>query len=310
MNVTKQARPFRLGWVGPGRWGQLVASVFRAFEAEVLFHVRSPMSTERAPGMGYLVSLQDLLFEANAKMVDAIVCTAPPEETLSFYETCKTLAIPTMLTKPLKLSSIGDLPPLVPTVVDYVRLWSPQYHKIKQESQKAKIKRISIEFYGRGPYRSYPGLWDYGPHAVAFLFDLLGDQAYSISSVQKTERDGGDYRFIEGTFGEASFEMSVGNGSEEAESKKLTVKTEEGGEYVYEEVGGVVHCKLPRRRIVDDRPQALQLFVKSFIEDVKSNKVNLYTLWLSTRICEFLKQVESHDEWSKKIDSFLEGKAP
>jgi hypothetical protein len=285
-------RPLRLGWVGPGRWGCRLANVFRSFESEVTYHVRSHGQTERAPGMGYLVSLTDLLFEANAKVIDAIVCTATPDVTLSVYETCKTLAIPTMLTKPLQLLSIGDHPPLVPTVVDYVRLWSPHYHKLKQESQKAKIKHVSIDFYGWGPFRSFAGLWDYGPHAVAFLFDLLGDRPYSISSIQKTERDGGDYRFIEGTFGDVSFDMAVGNGSEEAVSKKLTVVTEDGGEYVYEEIGDHVHCKLPRRKVVDDRPQALQLFVKNFIEDVEGAKVNLYTLWLSTKIYGFLKQVE------------------
>jgi hypothetical protein len=289
----------KLGLVGPGLWGFKIADVLRSQGNEIAYHVRGngrcPCGTKSVPGMGELVTMADLFHAANAKAIDAIVCTAPPETTLDVYEVCKTLAIPTLLTKPLKLYELGEQVPLVPTVVDYVRLWSPHYHRIKQETQRLKIAHVTADFYDLGPYRGYPGLWDYGPHAVAFLYDLLGDGGLHLSSVKKTERDGGDYWVVEGVLNGVAFDMAIGNASEEASSKKLIVRTIDGLSYTYEEFGPNVICRMPSKHVIDEKPQALQIFVKSFVENVKSKHVNLYTLWLSTKISNFLKRVE---EWS------------
>ncbi len=281
-----------IGIVGPGSWGSRIAEVFRSQGAKVAYHVRR--GKEPVEGMGELVSLADLLMEANSGLVDAVVCAAPPEVTLAAYETFKTLGIPSLLTKPLQLQELGEHPPLVPTVVDYVRLWSPHYHRIKQDLRGRQISKVSVEFFDHGPFRGYPGLWDYGPHAAAFVLDLLGDYEMDVRQVWKTERDGGDYRYVEGTIGLVPFEMAVGNASEEASSRRLSVETKDGRRYFYEEDGRRVTSVVGDDARVDEDHQALQLMVADFMEDVRKKYVNLYSLWLSTKICKLLTMVEAH----------------
>jgi hypothetical protein len=284
--------PMKVCLVGPGRWGSKLADAFRERGAQIACHVRG-QGTEPVKGMGDLVSWRDLLDLANAKHVDVVACAATPEMTMQVYEACRDLAIPALLTKPLMLEDIGERPPLVPMIVDYVRLWSPHYHTIKVASQKAKIDHVQVEFYGVGPFRTFSGLWDYGPHAAAFLFDLLGDRDVVLDTVTKTKRNGGEYTHVKGAFGVTTFEMMVGNGSEEDVAKRLTIECANDDEYVYEEVGQTVRCKLPRKVTIDDKPQALQLMVGSFLDDVKKNHANLHTLWLTTKITNLLKQIEA-----------------
>lgn len=173
----------RLGFVGVGRHAQKMAAAFRECGAEIVAHARSSMAmgvqgpfaaspTDPLPWPDMIAS----------PSIDALIICAPPEVTTEVALACAKAGKRCVATKPLMLQQ----PPVwrgfpapfefawANIYVDLWRLYSPAWQAMKAELRGKQIQSVHVDFYGNGPVRSFSGLLDYGPHALAFVADLLG----------------------------------------------------------------------------------------------------------------------------------------
>lgn len=165
----------RLGFVGVGKWARKLAESFRACGAEIVAHDRKQgrrpgyggidvllSDPEPAPGFGRHKPWRDQLTD---KSIDAIVAVAPPEVTTEVAMACAAAGKAVMATKPL-----FDHPERItaPFYVDFWRLWSAAHRRAKSGYPRAN----KYDLYGCGPFRDFPGVYDYGPHVVAALLDV------------------------------------------------------------------------------------------------------------------------------------------
>lgn len=151
----------RLGFVGCGKWARKLAEAFRACGAELVAHDRrSPMivrgEAEPVPGFGKFMPWRHQIAD---DAIDVIVAVAPPEITTEVALACAGAGKPVMATKPLARHPERITAPFF---LDFVRLWSDAH---------ARPRELRYELYGAGPFRSFPGGLDYGPHIMAALLD-------------------------------------------------------------------------------------------------------------------------------------------
>jgi len=236
---------------------------------------------------GALMPWRDQILSTN---IDALIICAPPEVTTEVALACAKAGKRCVATKPLTVTQPPDnfSGHRQCVYVDLWRIYSPAWQALKAEIKGKKIERVSVEFYGNGPQRSFSGLLDYAPHALAFVGDLLGHMP------QLTFREGppGQWR------GEADIPMAgsvsnrvttvrveTGNGFSESQMS-VRVKLDSGLRYQWREstddgahlflVGGQNHPTLEC-----DRSLALRSFCRAFLAGEPSD-----TLWLS---CDAMK---------------------
>ena len=154
----------KVGLVGVGKWGRTLVGVFEKCGCEIIAHNRK--SLEPAQNLGEWMPLEPLI-----GLSDIVVAAAPPHITSDVMRLCQYAETPCFLTKPLMIDVIPRL--TATTYVDYVHLWSPLYERLKKAVREYPVDYMSVWFYGDGPCRSFPGVLDYGPHALAMVYDLL-----------------------------------------------------------------------------------------------------------------------------------------
>lgn len=166
------SEPISVGLVGIGPWGRKLATAFSVLGFPITDYARNPKN----PDINDLGRRWDdwRTMIANVKMV---VCAATPAVTYDVYQECLSRRKPALLTKPLYVSELPDETMSAPIMIDYVRLWSANYQMLKKHTEKSKIANISVSFAGVGPVREFPGLYDYGPHVFAWVYDLLSSQS-------------------------------------------------------------------------------------------------------------------------------------
>lgn len=174
----------RLGFVGVGRHAQKMAAAFRECGAEVVVYDRALWpECDAAACFGKRLAWRDQIATTE---VDALIICAPPEVTTEVALACAKAGKRCVATKPLMLSADGfgfaiDDPwrrysagRQTVIWVDLWRLFSPAWQALKAELRGKEIQSLHVDFYGNGPARAFSGLLDYGPHALAFVADLLG----------------------------------------------------------------------------------------------------------------------------------------
>lgn len=158
----------RLGFVGVGKHASRLMGAFSKCGARVVAHDRKNDSGGiLEPGFGKRVSWREQITSPD---IDAVICCAPPEVTSEVARACRWAGKRCVATKPL----LDCYPPPSSTLyVDLWRLYSPAWLAMKADLEGREIRSVRVDFYGDGPERStHSGLLDYGPHALAFLFDL------------------------------------------------------------------------------------------------------------------------------------------
>ena len=208
----------RLGFVGVGHWAQKLATAFRECGAEVAAYDRN--GSGDAPGFGQRMDWSSMV---SLGSIDAIIACAPPDVTTEVALACAKAGKRCVATKPLMWSEWPEFAewPMFKTMrerktgawatdaersdpgvqerftrkknsellyVDLWRLYSPAWLAMKEELRDKKIDRIDVAFCGNGPFRSFNGALDYGPHALAFVFDLLGT-----TKLRQLDTDGIDW---------------------------------------------------------------------------------------------------------------------
>lgn len=291
----------RFGIIGPGGWGRRVTKTLVANGAEIYCHVRK--SDEPMEGMGLRMSMNELWTACSHRLVDAVAAFGPPEVVREAYEWCRDLRTPAILTKPLFIERVE---PEIKSamIVDYVRLWSPRYKEVRETASalmagsEGRPIHVDVDMYGPGPVRGFSSLWDYGPHAVAFLMDVLagqpGGQEIAIGKAMRWPGyEHGEMFHVRGHApGNVTFDLHVGNGSRGVTSKRVRVTV--GDEFCeYDELPGWVETTIRGEKSHHVTPNSIDHMVKSFLRDVVDDTFDPTTLTLTVEITRFLRGVES-----------------
>lgn len=268
----------KIGLIGTGPWGQTLARAFQKQGAEIVAYARS--KPESVPGFGRRMAWEQM---PRAAGIDAIVTAGPPIVTFGAVMDCVAARTPVLATKPLMLT--GPLRLSAPLYVDYVHLWSPCYLRLKEAVAGQKIASIAVDFYGCSPDRGFSSLLDYGPHALAFVFDLLGCSRLENAS---RIRGGKGRHAIGGVVKGVPVCLTVGNGFYVASKRLLRVKLANGRELRYEEEKPVGIFSDGAAKIVTVPHNPLGALVKEFLEAAASGTVTTRAMDLSLAISEAL----------------------
>lgn len=272
----------KIGVIGKGPWGQTLAKVLTRLNQPVTLYGRDTWMA----GLGEL---------------DAVLIATPPEATLQIAEAAMAQGVAILATKPIGLDApsakkLALLYTGLPFYVDYVHLYSPCYRQMKQEmKQSKKPSKISVQMCGQGPIRSFSSLYDYGPHALAPIFDLFPGELTILKSDSLVSRDGRSLHHILGTIDGVSVNFVVGNGSPwTMRSIKVDIPGEPG--FTYKEssgeaptstfdIGGTGWLTLPA--------DPLSVLLKEFLEAARARTPSSYSLDLSVKIAAALDSAAS-----------------
>lgn len=255
----------RLGFCGVGRWAQKLATAFRACGAEIVAYDRRREDLQ-SPGILERAGLIDVTPESSGygifgkrtpwreqladPSIDAIVAVATPEVTTEVALACAAAGKAVMATKPL-----FDHPETIraPFYVDFWRLWA---------GAQREWKSNQFWFTGSGPFRGFPGSFDYGPHVIAACIDAgfpMLDECRAMPSANGGELfhavfSGGGDNYVTACFG---------NGSDGG------TRSVWGHEETSLAIGG------------EPKDQILQRFCQSFLNDISEGFVDTRLLNLS-----------------------------
>lgn len=245
----------RLGFVGVGRHAQKLAAVFRELGCEIACHARA--ASEAAEGFG---ARSDHLFGA-----DRIVICAPP--LVAFRRVMLSGGTPTLVSKPLLITDPSGRDQVS---VDLWRLWSPSWQALKQAVAGQRISSVRVVFTGSGPHRStHSGALDYGPHAFAFVHDLLGELETGTNgywSHQTHKRAGaGIWTWRTPPMGGVgrSVEVVCGNGAVLPEMSVSVMIN--GDEYLWKELDQIQWFIDGKDRMSNRKPEALRAFCAAWL---------------------------------------------
>jgi predicted dehydrogenase len=272
----------KLGLVGVGKWSRILAAAFQAEGAEIAGHYR--ISNAEVEGFGPRFHSFDEMIE----LADAVVLAAPPDVTLTYALACAAKGVPVLATKPLLLDAPIKLK--APFYVDYWRLWDPFFLMIKRVAVPEGIEGIVIHFYGNGPFRSFPGLDDYGPHALAFARTLVeGELAIEWAHTVSTPR--GELFEVKGRIGETKIGLTIGNGSSASRRRLQVFCKHSGTRQEFDESPASISYAHNGHRIAGDKEGCLAPMVRAFMQDVRDKRADPKTMLLSVQIACDLRKI-------------------
>jgi len=259
----------KVGFVGTGPWAQTLRNAFVRAGAEVVAYDRS--RPEPRPDFGQRRHWPDMMDDPE---IDAIVAATPPEVTLAVAKLATNARKPVFLSKPFMIEE--PLTIRAPLFVDYVRLHSSAYQDVKERCRCLGIREVRVRLYGEGPDRTFPGLFDYGPHAVAFLCDLLGVHApFTLSNhplafdTFRRDLPTRELHLATGYWDGIPFDFIVGNGARSVQ-RELIVMHDNGSRSGYVEEGASVFSLHEDRTIMMlNANDALDRQVDAFLDAVR-----------------------------------------
>jgi len=114
-----------------------------------------------------------------------VIVATPPESHVHIASYALSKNIPTMIEKPLSLSAkeARELKSYTaPILVNHGQLFTEGYQKLKKLCPVTAIAKIVTMGYSEGPERSYSSLWDYAPHDLAMILDIMGKMPNQIET--------------------------------------------------------------------------------------------------------------------------------
>lgn len=265
----------KLAFVGCGKHAKVLRDAFVGIGCRVVAHSRGEIGFPE-PGFGELLPIE--MFED----VGLVIAAAPPEATSRAACAFAVAGRAVLATKPL---SWHPAVTSAPFMVDFWRLRCPAYLALRMLVRDRlgygiRPERIEIEFSGSGPFRDFSGLLDYGPHALAYYYDLFGALFTDWRACYEPMDGGvGITLQLEGrsVFVSRRANRSVvptrlvfGNGSREPR-KVIRVQYADGGELVLlEQDGTFLFCPPGGSPIEIERPVALREYAKHAVRCVES----------------------------------------
>lgn len=149
----------RIVHVGAGAWGKNYLKTYSEF----------PITVE--------VASRDTWRSLIKSRPDGVVICTPPQSHVEIARLALEHDIPIMVEKPLALS-LEEAKSLsaytAPILVDHLYLFSDEYQKFKQSVVAQEVQSIETTGLGTKSHEGYSVLWDYGPHDIAIVLDLMG----------------------------------------------------------------------------------------------------------------------------------------
>lgn len=137
-----------------------------------------------------------LLSESASSPDIAVLSSSPERNVTQLRKLPRNVGV--IIEKPITIPSSPDLShfdgdwqrPLF--LVGHQHLFSESYRRLTELCLSTSVQKIIVRSGGRGPFRHYPALYDYGPHDFSMLFNLLDkndDAPEIIERVSGTENE-------------------------------------------------------------------------------------------------------------------------
>jgi hypothetical protein len=272
-----------LGFVGVGPHAEKLARVLTELGAQVVCHDRA----SSAPGpewAGTRMSWRDMLTAG----LDGIVAVATPKVTTEvvreWFRGQRGNQPRLLATKPLLFDGAPDCYVSANLHVDLWRLWSPSWRAFRDDLQsRGAIESVNVVCVGNGPDRGYSGVLDYGPHAMAFVHDLLGAELGAwegyTQGIDKLKT-----LYSQAAIGGTKVSLTTGNS---ANAKEFHVTARVAGvDYYWWELGNEQVYSLEdlpfaqvssRKQLMNHRDVALRAFCRSFLNGEPNDSFRLST---------------------------------
>lgn len=140
--------------------------------------------------------------------------------------------VPTLIEKPLCLDlqeaialQMLSLSTKTPVLVDHIYLFHSSFIEMKENLlvDGTAIKEIHSEGGNWGPFRkNCPPLWDYGPHELALLLDLVGLDVELLNIKQEHIAEGCNYE-LKFSFDQGMATLKFGNAFKKRERKMMVI---------------------------------------------------------------------------------------
>ncbi len=235
----------RLGLVGAGRWGrriiEAVGSVADAEFAAICTRGRPSLEGGDVP---WFARWQDLVAAGGC---DGVIIASPPETHVPIALEALDAGLAVMIEKPLalgladakRLADFAASRPSCPAIlVDHTHLFAPAYQTLK-----SRLRSPILEIRTRGcsfePWRPYSSLYDFGPHDLSMVLDLIATSPDVVACrlLSEVTRDAHAHQLfdIDLAFGRAGASCVVGNAAPEKE-RRFEVVCENGDRFVYDDM--------------------------------------------------------------------------
>ena len=214
---------FTFGLIGYGKWGKNYFKILNEFSNKriinFLYLARLKLNKKSKQISSSQIKLINTksLFE---KKINGLIISSPPQTHFELSKKAISKKIPTLIEKPLTLNLESTLnikkllyKKKILFLVNHQYLMSPYYKELKKIINNKNISKIYSEGHGIGPKRNYSVLWDWAPHDLSMIFDLLGTKKrVNILKVKKNTSVKGFERWkIEMYVGNIFVAISIGN---------------------------------------------------------------------------------------------------
>lgn len=239
-----------------------------------------------------IATRQDWQQKVNQKPNGVMICTGP----LAQVDIAKYVLeryIPVMLEKPVALSS-QELEPLLPLqynapiLVNYTHLFANHFIELKKYYND-DIRNIQTHGRGKGPYRNFSSLFDYGSHDVAMILDLIREYPNTIIAKKLKDREIFDIRL---QFSNIITKSYVGNGTKLPRKLRQIVLTQHNGtQIVYSDIEGNRLMEWPLRKKINVKyTPPLTNAIQYFIDLINGKQDDRAGLDLTIKVVKILEE--------------------
>jgi predicted dehydrogenase len=248
--------------IGSGPWGQKYVSTLHDFN-----------------NVSLTIANRDNWKSLIDENQDGVIICTPPQSHVEIANYALYRHTPVMVEKPLSLS-LKEAKMLseydIPILVNHVHLFSNRYQEIKRNILYYKIKKIWTTGFGPAPVRDYSDLWDFGPHEIAMILDLIQDFPHTIGCQKLRDR----YYTIRLEFDNAITESYIGYSTYKDKYLKATYYDNEQVSFEYDD----------KAHNIEDRPLANAIRV--FIDAIKGKTDYRLGLNLTLKVLQVLEQCQ------------------
>jgi predicted dehydrogenase len=239
------AEQLRIGLIGTGRWGsRYLATIGRLWpESEVMVSDTAGRGGPGPPGPVRWPTPAALVTSAR---VDGIIVASPASTHEPVVTGILNRGIPVLVEKPLTADLLGTVRLCsharrsgTPMLVGHQHLRAPAYQELRRLIRGRAIKEIRCVAGGNGPIRAdCNALWDYGPHDLAMVLDLVRAAPMTVQHAQcRVHGPGGEEWTADLRAGATAVRLELSNTVEE-KTHRLSVTTADGDSLVYDDFSG------------------------------------------------------------------------
>jgi|GEM_PF-1467316 len=241
---------FNIGILGHGRWGQILARNVLSHPLLQLRYISDPGVSASLEFLNVNFIKDEAFWQLTSSDLDGVMIASPPELHVAQAKKCLDRNWSVYIEKPIS-TSVYEVSELLnhmkrtssSGMVGYLHRLSPAFLKIKSLINRAvvheslHITKIRSIGSGNGPFRqSYSSLWDYGPHDLSMLLDLVPGEWMVTNSVKEKAANGGEIYDFSLLHQNHSIEAHITVGSGSLEKKRFfEVTLSNGSTYAYDD---------------------------------------------------------------------------